>query len=384
MPELMTFFVVIIAGLFFSHLFNRLHLPWVVALIVAGIAIGPGGLDIYEPNNTFEILGEIGLIFLMFMAGLETEFSSFHKVQNKILPIFLLNSLLPFLTGLGVGMFFGYDLLQSTLLGIIFLSASIAVIVPSLQDVGLFKTKIGNTIIVTAVLEDVLSLALLSITLQLTVGGANANISLPLFYMLLVALFISLKYLLPMVQSHLTWIGKQKDSYEHELRLVFVILIGTVLLFESIGLEPIIAGFFTGLVLSSSLQNEALRNKLHALGYGFFIPIFFVTIGSKIDPAIIIGDQHMINLVVVVVIAALVSKFTSGFLGGRLSGFSIKDSTMIAAATIPHLSTALAVIFTGYTLGIIDHHLLTAMMIVTLISTLIGPILIGLVPRLLK
>ena len=96
MPELLSFFTIILAGLFFSHIFNRLHLPWVVALIIAGIVIGPAGFNVYQPDPTFELLGEIGLIFLMFMAGLETRFTSFDEIKHDVLPIFLLNSIIPF------------------------------------------------------------------------------------------------------------------------------------------------------------------------------------------------------------------------------------------------------------------------------------------------
>lgn len=383
MPGLIPFFIVIIAGLFFSHLFNRLHLPWVVALIVAGIVIGPNGLDIFRPDNTFELLGNIGLIFLMFIAGLETKFSSFGKIKKGILPIFILNSLVPFIVGISIGMFFGYDILTSSLLGIILTSASIAVIIPSLEAQGKLKTKLGQTIIATAILEDVLSLTLLFVLLH-TYADDPTSIPLPLLLGLLFAFLIALRYILPGIRKRFSFIPlKRKDSFEHELRLVFVILIGTVVLFEIIGLEPIIAGFFTGMALSGSIKNEILKGKLHAISYGIFIPIFFVTIGTKTNLAPLLEDSTTLVFTIVVILGALIAKFTSGWLGGRLSGFNNKESKLIGVATIPHLSTALAVIFTGHALGIIDEQLFTAMMALTLITTLIGPFLINrLAPKL--
>ena len=381
MPELMTFFVVIIAGLFFSHLFNRLHLPWVAALIIAGIVIGPHGFGIYTSNPTFEILGEIGLIFLMFMAGLETRFSDFGHIKDRVLSIFLLNSIFPLLTGISIGLLFGYTLIESTLLGIIITSASIAVIIPTLEERGLLKKRIGKTILITALLEDVLSLTLLSLLLQVGIDKTSAHIPLPLFYLLLIALFISLKYLLPQIQNRLSWFHKKTDSYEHELRLVFVILIGTVILFESIGLEPIIAGFFTGMVLSSSMNNEVLKNKLHAISYGFFIPIFFVTIGTKADFSPIFQNTEILFLTIIIIIASLGAKFISGLVGAKLSGFTTKESALIGVSTIPHLSTALAVIFTGHELQLLNDQLVTTMITLTLASTLLGPLLISFVAK---
>ncbi|MCK5095961.1 MAG: cation:proton antiporter, partial [Candidatus Pacebacteria bacterium] len=199
-----------------------------------------------------------------------------------------------------------------------------------------------------------------------------------LFYLLLVALFISLKYLLPQIRDHLSWIHKrQKDAYEHELRLVFVILIGTVLLFELIGLEAIIAGFFTGITLSTSIKSEALKNKLHAISYGFFIPIFFVTIGTKTDLMPIFNDGTILVLTITIITVSLFAKFITGWVGGKLSNFSQKESVFIGVATTPHLSTALAVAFTGHAFDLVDDRMFALMIALTLVSTLIGPLLIN-------
>ena len=377
MPGLIPFFIVIIAGLFFSHLFNRLHLPWVVALIVAGIVIGPNGLDIFRPDNTFELLGNIGLIFLMFIAGLETKASSFGKIKKGVLPIFILNSFIPFAVGLSIGIYFGYDILTSSLLGIILTSASIAVIIPSLESQGKLKTKLGQSIVATAILEDVLSLTLLFILLH-TYTDTSTSIPLPLLLMFLFVLLVALKEILPKIQKQFSFIRiKKRDAFEHELRLVFVILIGTVIFFEIIGLEPIIAGFFTGMALSGTINNEVLRGKLHAISYGIFIPIFFVTIGTKTNLAQLLDNNATLFFTITLILGSLVSKFGSGWLGGKLGGFNNKESILIGVATIPHLSTALAVIFTGHTLNIIDEQLFTAMMTLTLVTTLVGPVLIN-------
>ena len=377
MPELIPFFIVIIAGLFFSHLFNRLHLPWVVALIVAGIVIGPNGLDIFRPDDTFDLLSNIGLIFLMFIAGLETKASNFGKIKKGVLPIFILNSLIPFVTGLSIGIYFGYDILTSSLLGIILTSASIAVIIPSLESQGKLKTKLGQSIVATAILEDVLSLTLLFILIHVYTD-TSSDIPLPLLLMLLFVLLVALKEILPKIQKRFSFaLIKRKDSFEHELRLVFVILIGTVIFFEIIGLEPIIAGFFTGMTLSGSINSEILRGKLHTMSYGIFIPIFFVTIGTKTNFAPLIENKVTLIFTIILIVGSLISKFGSGWIGGKLGGFNNKESILIGVSTIPHLSTALAVIFTGHTLEIIDEQLFTAMMTLTLVTTLISPILIN-------
>jgi len=144
MTEIIPFFLVLLAGLVFSEIFARLHLPFVVALIVAGILIGPFGLEWFTPDDTFEFLGQIGLIFLMFMAGLEIRFSTFRKLGKGVPVLSLLNGLVPFAVGIGIALYFGYNWTAALLLGIIFISSSIAVIIPSLQANNLFQSRLGK------------------------------------------------------------------------------------------------------------------------------------------------------------------------------------------------------------------------------------------------
>jgi len=166
MTEIFPFFLILLAGVFFSTIFKRAHLPWVVSLIVAGIVAGPFGLKLIEINNTTEFIGQIGLVFLMFMAGLETKSSSFKGFEKSLIILAFINGSLPFVVGLGIGYYFGYSLISSLLLGIIFISSSIAVVIPSLEKNNLLHSRLGTSVIITSVMQDIASLILLSIILQ--------------------------------------------------------------------------------------------------------------------------------------------------------------------------------------------------------------------------
>ena len=147
MPTFLPFFIILLAALFFSEIFYKLHLPLVVALVLAGIVIGPHGLNIFTPDSTMNLIGGIGLMFLMFMAGLEIRPSSIRDIKAGVVKMSLLNGVLPFFVGFGIGMYFNFGTLPSLLLGTIFISSSIAVVVPSLESLGLMQTKLGQTII---------------------------------------------------------------------------------------------------------------------------------------------------------------------------------------------------------------------------------------------
>lgn len=375
MQEFLSFFIVIFAGVFFSEAFKRFHLPWVVALIIGGLIVGPYVLGILQINDTIDFIGQIGLIFLMFMAGLETEFSSFKKFKKGIFGLSALNSIIPFLVGIGIGIFFGYSLSTSILLGIVFVSSSIAIIIPSLKVNNILNSKLGKSIVATTVMEDVASLVLLSLFLQII--NPIGRIPLPLFYFLLVISLLVIRWLIPKVRFLFSvYIRDKNDLFQEELRSILFILIGIVVIFEILGLHPIIAGFFAGFVLSDSIKTERMRKKLHILGYGLFIPSFFVIIGAKTNISIFLETKGVIFFVLLIVLGSMISKFLSGWLGGKLNGFTQKESLIIGASTIPQLSTTLAVVFTANKLGLFDQKIVVAMIALSIISTIVSPILV--------
>jgi Kef-type K+ transport system membrane component KefB len=375
MTELLPFFIVLFAGLFFSDLFSKLHLPWVVALIVAGVLIGPSGMGLFESNATIDFLGEIGLVFLMFMAGLETRFPSMKKLKEGMGKLTFINGFIPFLAGLLIGYLFGYSLTASFLIGVIFISSSVAVIIPSLQANGLMKTKIGQSIIGSTVVQDLLSLVLLSVVLQS--AAPVTRLPLPLFYFFLFLVIGAMRLIIPRIRKFLAFLAKStKQMFQSDFQILFVILLGTVIIFELLGLHPIIAGFFAGMVLSHETQNEKLKEKLRAISYGIFIPVFFIVVGSRTDLSAFSAATGALWFTAVLVLGSSLAKYVSGWLGARASGFSKSEAKVVAAATLPQLSTTLAAAFAGYELGYLDAQLITGLVVLSIISTLISPILI--------
>lgn len=371
--EFLPLFLILLVGIIFSAAFRYFHLPWVIALIVGGIIVGPFGLGVFELNPTIEFMGQIGLIFLMFMAGLEIKFSSFREFRGDIATLSLLNGLIPFAVGFGIGYVFGFGLIPSLLLGIIFISSSIAVIIPSLELNGLIKTRIGKTIISTTIIEDVVSLVLLSILLQ-TINPVTV-LPLPLFYILLVGVLVLLRRVLPKIRKMFSSARQsEQDIFEQDVRVIFVILLGTVIAFSVLGLHPIIAGFFAGLVLSNSIKSKLVIERLRTISYGLFIPIFFVVVGAKTDLGIFVQSTQALSLVLFVVFGSMAAKFISGWVGGRIIGFNARESTLIGTSTLPQLSTTLAVVFIAVELDLLSKDLIVAMVILSMVTAFVAPL----------
>ena len=371
MTEFIYFFVILTAGLLFSEVFKRLHLPWVAALIIAGIIIGPSVLGIIEPNQTISVIGQIGLVFLMFMAGLETKFSAFRNMRREVSVISLFSGAIPFLVGMGIGLLFGLPIITSLLIGIVFVSSSVAVVIPVFEGAQLLRAKLGKTIMASVLIQDVVSLVLVSIFFQAT--DPVTVLPLWLFYILLILFLVTFRFVVPYIEKYLKkhWIGK-RDIFQRELQIVFVILLGTVLSFELLGLHPIVAGFFAGLVLSDSITNETLKSKLRVLAYGLFIPIFFILVGLETN-LYALGGAGL--FAVVLIIGSMASKYFSGWLSARAVGFKKLSAQIIGVSGIPSLSTTLAVVFLAFEVGIFDDTLVAAMVGLSVVSTFVAPIL---------
>ncbi len=370
--EFLPFFLILMVGVVFSSLFTKFHLPWVLALIVSGIFIGPQGIGLLELNPTIEFLGQIGLIFLMFMAGLETKLSSFREFGKNVATISFLNAAIPFSIGFAISYAFGYSNTASFLLGIIFMSSSIAVIIPTLDSLGILHHKLGRSIVSTTMIEDIASLALLSVLLQSV--DPITSLPLPSFYGLLLFVLVALRYGLPRIRELIPHRRDERDLFESEVRIVFALLLGTVVVFEFLGLHPIIAGFFAGLVLSDSVKSEILLEKLRTLSYGIFVPIFFAVIGLTTDISVFFDGSTIWGLVLAILIGSVGAKFGSGWLAARITGWNNRDALTFGIATTPQLSTTLAVVFTAVELELLQSEMATAMVMLSIVTTFIAPL----------
>lgn len=365
-----------LAGLVFSTTFKKVQIPWVISLIAAGVSIGPYGFGWFEVNETVNFISQSGLVLMMFMAGLETKISSYKHFKSKIYLLSFLNGFIPFLVGVAVSTFFGFSLIASILVGIIFLSSSIAVIVPVLESTQLIKTPLGASVLATSVIQDVASLVLLSFFLQTEQN--IANLPLFMFYPLVVGILFAIRYALPKLQKFVfSRAVREDDIFQRDLRVVLVLLFGMVILFEILGLHPIIAGFFTGFVLSGSLKSKILLGKIRAISYGIFIPTFFIVVGLETNIGIIFQTQQNLILVVAIIGASMLSKLLSGWFGAQIVGFNNQQALFFGATSVPQLSTTLAATFTSYNLGLIDTDLVTAMVMLSVVSTLVGQILMA-------
>lgn len=370
----MTLLLILLSGLFIPELFKKLKVPYVTSIMLIGAVMGPFGLGYVGSDEVISFLGFLGSMFLMLMAGLETKMSTLSKTSREILQIAAANSTIPFVIGFAAANFLGYGSHAAFMLGIIFISSSMAVVVPSIEAYGLERKKIGQAILATVALEDMFSLFAISLWFQ----NVSRKTLLPISTYLLVvltSLFIA-KNFLPKIAAYykrkFLW---GRDQYEKELRFVIIVLIAALIYFEVLGMHPIVAAFLTGFLLSDVMKEDVVLGKLHTMGYGLFIPIFFFIVGMEMDLAIFINMGSAFAAVLVIVTSLIFSKFLGGWFGGRMAGFNNDESMLVGAATIPQLSTTLAVAFSASAVSVIDSTMLTAIIALSIVTTFLSPFL---------
>lgn len=372
---LLILLLILFVGLVVPRLIKPLRIPWVTTVILAGALVGPNGLAFVEQDPTIEFFGFLGFTFLMFMAGLETTGEALRTNWKKVSGLALANSLIPFATGVGVTLAFGYGLTSALLVGALFISSSVAIVIPSVKAVKSLAPDVKQLMISSVVIEDILSLVVLAVIFQVT--APVTQLPLWLYFIILAASIALLFYALPKIERFVLQKKKffRHDDTESQMRFVIVTLIAVLLYFSGLGVHPILAAFLVGMLVAQVLTSKTVYEHFHTISYGLFIPVFFFIAGMNMNFAVF-AQVDIGNLIVLGIIAALLlSKILSGYIGGRIAGFEGHSAFVFGVVSTTQLTTTLAAAFTAHSLGLLDDLLFTSVTILSIITTIIVPLL---------
>lgn len=367
------FFLILLFGTLLSQFFSKLHVPWVVALIVTGMLLGQSGLGVVSTGPALAMASDFGLIVLMCIAGLEIRTNGIvAKIRGLSVPL-IVTSVIPFVLGAGVVHLLGYDWTASLLVGVVAMSSSVALVAPIIEGRGLAKLPIGQKILTVAVVQDIMSLVGLSLVMRH--AHASLTLSFPVFLLALAGIILFFFIVVPRIPLWLRAVSRTTIAYESDLRLVLVLLLGAASVCSFIGIHPAVIAFFVGAMLAHTGFVAVIRSKLHVLAYSFFIPLFFVSVGLGFDSAVLYGsDSRLVILSIVGIV--LVSKCLSGFSLIKSEGGSMYEAGLFGASIMAHLSTPLVIAYAGVELGIFDETLKTALVFLTIASALVVPIIV--------
>jgi Kef-type K+ transport system membrane component KefB len=364
------------ASPFLLGLVPRLRLPSVVFEIVLGIIIGPSVLGWVELDATIEVLALIGLAYLLFLAGLEIDFS---RLRGRLLKLAMVGWVVSFAIAIVVSLGLkAADLVQTPLLvAIILCATSLGVIIPVLKDVGELSTKFGQLVLAAASIADFGAVLLLSFFFSGEGGPGSTAILLGVFLGLLAITFVVVRTAERSRAIEQDLLAQQDSSAQIRVRAAMVLMIAFVALAEGLGLEVILGSFAAGALLSlldpdQRMTHPQFRVKLEAIGFGFFIPVFFVTAGIRFDLDALLAEPANLIMVPIFLAALLAVRglpaiLYRGFVGERRAAIA----GVLQATSLPFIVAATTI---GMDLGLMDAAEASALIAAGLASVLIFPI----------
>lgn len=320
--EFLSLVIVVLAAFLTPIIVNRLNinfLPVVVAEILMGIVIGNSFLNIVERDSILNILSTLGFIFLMFLSGLEIDFKAFKKdkrarqAQNddeSSIPGHLNLALTVFAFIMIISILLAYvfkwlGLVDDVLLMVIIISTiSLGVVVPTLKEMNIMRTTIGQFILLVAVLADLVTMILLTVY-----GAINGQGGSTIWLIGILVVFTAISYILGVQFKRMSFLQKLMDgTTQIGIRAVFALIILLVALAEGVGAENILGAFLAGVVVSLLNPDEEMVEKLDSFGYGFFIPIFFIMVGVDLNIPSLIKEPKLLIIIPILIVAFIISK----------------------------------------------------------------------------
>ena len=375
--------ILLFAAKLMAELFLRLKLPIVLGELIAGMIVGPfalGGLQIIDGkqllqiNDEIKILGEMGAIVILFMAGLEMTPKEFLKGGKAAFVVGTLGVVIPFFIGLAVFQLFGFDALQSMLIATALTATSIAISIQVLSEFGKLKTPEARLIIGAAIVDDILAIAVLSVVTSIagSDGGVdNIDITEVTITILQVLGFFAIMLIvavvvIPKVITPRIW--KAKGSVEGIATAAFF---GAAALAGSIGLSPIVGAFAVGMALSTTKVFEKVENYVGKIGL-IFAPLFFAIIGAQVDLRAV--DLNILMLSAIIVIVAVTTKLFGCGLPAMYFLKSKQKGMRVGIGMISRGEVGLIVAGVGITAGILTSEVYSTIIIMVVVTTIITPI----------
>ncbi len=371
--------IIIIVARLAAELAELIKIPAVLGEIIAGIIIGPSALGLIDPIKNLDVanmvllLGEIGVILLLFQVGLEMDLGEMAKVGKPALLVALIGVLVPFAAGFGVASAFGESGKISLFIGATLTATSVGITARVLGDLRALALRESRIVLGAAVADDVLGLIILTVVVKvvtegsISVGVVLETIGLAVGFLVITGLLAI--YVIPKAFTRIDRVAKSSTTI---VAISFALMLAFSLLANQAKLAFIIGAFMAGLAVGRSQQHERIAEGLNPLGH-IFIPVFFASIGINADLDAMF-QPSVLALATVLTVVAIIGKLVAGFGIGRSPG----DKLLIGIGMIPRGEVGLIFASIGLSKGILDNELYGALLLMVLVTTLITPPLLRL------
>jgi len=339
------FLLILVIILFAPIILNKIKIPHLLGLIIAGAVIGPNGINLMERDSGIILSGTAGLLYIMFLAGLEIDLADFKKNSKKSLVFGFYTFIIPMTMGILTGLYvLEFSLPTSVLLASMFASHTL-ITYPLVSKMGVAKNKAVNITIGGTLITDTLALLVLAVIVGMTTGEVNAefwvrlSISIIIFGLIVMLLF-------PIIGR---WFFKRfNDNVSQYIFVLAMVFLGAVLA-EMAGIEAIIGAFLSGLALNRLIPHTSpLMNRVEFVGNAIFIPFFLIGVGMLIDYRAFFKDFETIKVATAMIIVATTAKFLAAWITQKTFKFSVDERRLIFGLSNSQAAATLAAVIVGY------------------------------------
>ncbi|MCD8482591.1 MAG: cation:proton antiporter [Verrucomicrobia bacterium] len=353
-------------------LFERLRLPGLVGIIIAGMVLGPSGLGIMERNSLIQFLGQAGLLFIVFVAGLEIDLGRFARYRHHSLIFGSISYWVPQIVGaLLAKLILGFDWFAAVLLGSMFGSHTLLAY-PVASRLGLTRLTSVTASVGGTIITDVSALLVLAIIANTVSGSGDVGFLGPIrFYSSGFFLLIVFR-LLPLVAR---WFYRTvPDEGARDFLFTILLLFLTAWLAQWVGLQPIIGAFFCGIAINKLIpEHSPLMSRIQFVGKTLLVPMFMLSVGMLVSFDSIFGDPGGLLVILVMSSGVVATKFLAALIAGRVLGYSRDESYVLFGMSVNQAAATLAAVVVGYQIGLFSEAVINGAIVMIMVTCFIGP-----------
>ncbi len=363
--------VVVFAGVvLLPPLASKIHIPIIVLELLFGIVIGVSFIDLVPDDPIIDFFSDFGLVFLMFLAGLEIDMGKIdRKIMNRALVIVCASMLVPFLSGMAISRVTGTSPL---LMGTVLSTTSLGLLLPVLKSLGLKKRQ-SHILLVSVIIVDIVSMFLLAFSLAVLQGTFKVRFIYSGLAVLVIFLipWIIRKRKLRHKFTHKLW---KKQYFELEMRAAFALIFLLAATSFELGFHSIIGAFIAGVLVSEIFPRATLQEeRLQSFGYSFFIPMFFIFIGAKVNLIPVFSNLNNLVILVSILTIGIFAKVISVTVAGKLIGLKNRESLAFGFFHTARLSLIIAAADISLKLELINDSLFASLIVLAVISAILAP-----------
>lgn len=351
-------------------LFEKIGVPAIVGLILCGALIGEHGLNLIGENLEFTLLGTIGLLYLMFLAGLEIDMIDFLENRLKSIAVGLLSFVLPFLLGFFVSRYLlNLELHASWLIGAM-LSSHTLVSYPLLGRLGIISKPVVTIIVGATIIADVLALVAMELIVDFA-EAQNAVDTILIMILKFAGFFLLILFVIPRFSRF--FLSRYQGELGVQYIFVLVILFLSAMTAHLLEFEPILGAFFSGLVINRQIiRTSPLFKRIEFIGNTLFIPFFLISIGMLANFRVYVEQPEKIGVLAALIALAFLSKYLAAFFSGRIFRLSTPETNLIFGMSVSRAASAIAIILIGFNAGIVRESVLNNTVILILVTSIVS------------